>query len=216
MKSILSRMLLTVLVSGVVMTIACGDDDSVIPKGPPVPAFKDLVEKGDVLTNFELAYNQRRIDKYDQVLDANFTFFLSAEDVGGGLPSQWDRTTEVGVNIRLFDKNNATLPCQSISLDVRTEEGVTWTPFNPASAPAETWYRTTLFYSFEIQINANTFIPPPGAKLEFVVRDAGPSGANPHRWQLVELHDLGGSTLFAVGSSGTEGSSLGSVKALYR
>lgn len=216
MKSILSRMLLSVLIPGIVMTTACGDDDSVIPKGPPVPAFKNLVEKGDVLTNFELAYNQRRIDKYDQVLDANFTFFLSPEDVGGGLPSQWDRTMEVLVNMRLLDKNNATLPCQSISLDVRTKEGVTWTPFNPTSAPVETWYRTTLFYSFEIQINANTFIPPPEAKLEFVVRDAGPSGANAHHWQLVELHDLGGSTLFAVGSTSIEGSTLGKVKALYR
>jgi len=77
-------------------------------------------------------------------------------------------------------------------MDIRAEEGVSWTQFNPASAPSETWYSTTLFYDFKIQIDPNTYIPLPGAKAVFTVRDAGPRGKYAHHWQLVEFRDLGG------------------------
>lgn len=167
-----------------------------------------------VLTNLESAYNQRRIDWYGDVLDANFTFFLSPGDVGGGLPEQWDRATEVGIHTRLFDKNYTTLPCQSIFLDVRTEDGVEWTGFNPASAPTETWYSTTVYYDYKFEIAPNTYIPLPGSKAAFTVRNAGTESA-PH-WQLVELRDLGGSTFNLTRTSGTEPTDWGQIKALYR
>lgn len=187
------RVLLCILALTVTGVTSCiFDPDTKTPPVVPDNPIKDLTHKEDVIYNMETAYNTRRIDVYDGVLDDNFTFFLSPGDVGGGLPEQWDRTVEKDVNQKLFDKNNTTLPCQSIFMDIRAEEGVSWTQFNPASAPSETWYSTTLFYDFKIQIDPNTYIPLPGAKAVFTVRDAGPHGKYAHHWQLVEFRDLGG------------------------
>jgi len=156
---------------------------------PPLPPIKNLTQKEDVITNMELAYNNRKIDWYNGLLDKNFTFFLSSGDVGGGLPAQWDRAEELLLNQRLFDKNYDALPCQSISMDIRLEDGGTWVE---VVQPTETWYKITLHYDFKIEINPNTYIPLPDSQAEFTVRDAGPTGKYAHHWQLVQFRDLGG------------------------
>ena len=86
--------------------------------------LKDLTQKDDVLNNIELAYNKRRIEWYNGVLDQNFTFFLSTGDVNGGLPASWNRADEVDVNTKLLDKNYPDLPCQNVFMDIRAEDGV--------------------------------------------------------------------------------------------
>jgi hypothetical protein len=201
------------------LALSCGSDDTTTIRDcfscqcNPAYCAQKLTQKERVLTNLELAYNNRRVDWYTDVLDANFTFLLSPGDVGGGLPEQWDRATEVDIHTRLFDKNYTALPCQSIFLDVRTEDGLTWTEFNPPAAPAETWSTTTLNYDFKFEIYPNTYIPLPGSKASFTIRNAGTESA-PH-WQLVEMHDLGGATALQL-TSGTKPSTLGSVLSLYR
>ena len=161
---------------------------------PPLPPIKDLTQKEHVLINMELAYNNRQIDWYNGALDKNFTFFLSTGDIGNGLPDQWDRATEILYNRRMFDKNYSKLPCQSITMDIRLEDGVIWTEIIPESAPTEKWYKATLYYDFKIDIAPNTYIPLPGAQAEFTVRDAGAYGKYAHHWQLVQFRDLGGAS----------------------
>jgi hypothetical protein len=177
------------------------------------PQAEDLTQKEHVLDNIELAYNERQIEWYKGVLDANFTFFLSVGDVGGGLPESWDRATEVDVNTKLLDKNYVPFPAQSISLDIRTENGLTWTEFSPPAAPTETWYTVTLPYDFRIEIAPNTYIPAPGSMAQFTVRDAGSSYPD---WRLVEMRDLGGSFSALQLASSTRATTWGQVKALYR
>src|SRR5712675_669014 len=48
-----------------------------VPPIPPTPQLKDLTQPEHVMLNMELAYNNRKIQWYDGVLDQNFTFFLS-------------------------------------------------------------------------------------------------------------------------------------------
>ena len=208
MKTLITMILLV----GLVAFVACGDDDPV-DNGDPSPEYANLSQKQHVLNNIELAYNRRNIEKYDELLDENFTFFLSAGDVGGGLPAQWDRAVEVSANMHLFTSDEGYPRCTDIEMDVQWEDGVTW-----AEVPAfggETWYTTTVFYSFEFKMDPNyTWLSNPGAKAQFTVRNAGTEEAP--RWQLVEMHDLGDPELVAGTASGTQQITWGEIKAMYR
>lgn len=166
------------------------DPEKDTPK--PVSPIFDLTKREHVLYNIEKAYNDRKINYYNGLLDQNFTFFLSPGDVNGGLPESWNRADEIDVNTKLFDKNYTDLPCQKIFMDIRTEDGISWIEISPASAPTEKWYQTTLYYDFRFDISPNTYIPNSGSKAVFTVRDAGPHGEYAHHWQLVEFRDLGG------------------------
>ncbi len=189
----LKRLTLLCAIAILVASVASCIFDPSEDKKKPVPdnPFFNLTEREHVLYNIETSYNKRRIDYYNGLLDANFTFFLSPGDVGGGLPESWNRADEIDVNTKLFDKNNTELPCQSIFMDLRIEDGVSWISITPASAPTETWYQTTLYYDFKFEISPNTYIPLTGARAVFTVRDAGPTGKYDHHWQLVEFRDLG-------------------------
>jgi hypothetical protein len=199
---------LLVATSGV-MACGGGDDDPVLPPPPPPPSTRE-----GVLTKIESAYNKRRIDWYNGVLDQNFTFYLAPGDVVGNMPDSWNRADEIDLNTRLFDRNYATLPCQSIFMDIRSEEGLSWTEVIPESAPTETWYQATIFYDFRFDISPNTFIPNTGSKAVFTVRNAGTS-ETPH-WQLVAMRDLGGDPLINATAAGTEPTTWGGVKLMYQ
>ena len=204
-------MLIGVLVatSGV-MACGGGGDDPVAP----TPKIPEPSTPGGVLTKIESAYNKRRIDWYNGVLDQNFTFYLAPGDVVGNMPDSWNRADEIDLNTRLFDRNYATLPCQSIFMDIKSEEGLSWTEVIPESSPTETWYQSTIFYDFRFDISPNTFIPNTGSKAVFTVRNAGTDEA-PH-WQLVEMRDLGGDPLINATAAGTEPTTWGGVKVMYR
>lgn len=182
---------LAMLVASVSACIFSPEEKKPIVPPPPQQKLEDLNEREDVFNNIEVAYNKRRIDYYNGLLDANFTFFLSTGDVNDGLPVSWNRADEIDVNTKLFDPNNTVHPCQSTFMDIGDEKGISWIEIIPESAPTETWYQTTLYYDFKFEISPNTYIPITGAKAVFTVRDAGPYGEHAHHWQLVEFRDLG-------------------------
>jgi len=182
---------LAMLVVSISACIFSPDEKKPIVPPPPQQNLKDLTHREDVFNNIEVAYNKRNINYYNGLLDANFAFFLSTGDVNNGLPVSWNRADEIDVNTKLFDANNTVLPCQSIRMDIRAEDGISWVEIVPESAPTETWYQTTLYYDFKFEISPNTYIPLTGAKAVFTVRDAGPYQQYAHHWQLVEFRDLG-------------------------
>ena len=178
-----------------VMTSSCifdpiKDDGKV----PPSEPYKNLKNKSDVLFNLQKSYNERNITRYDQILDNGFTFFLSDADVNNGFPVQWDRSEELIANTNLFsrdaDSQGRWPLCTSIQMDVQFEGNLQWLEVIPDAAPNETWSTATLFYDFQIEVLPDTkFIPVPGAKAQFTVRNAG-TDTDP-KWQLVEWRDLG-------------------------
>jgi hypothetical protein len=194
----LKRPFLTVLVIAMVATTAsCIFDPDPPGKVPPPPSqkFQNLSEKWHVLNNIELAYTKRVIGKYDELMDESFTFFLSTGDVGGGLPAQWDRTTEYTTNDNLFAQEPpGDLPrCKDIDMDVHWENNdgdptVVWIEITTPGG--EKWYTTTVFYDFQIDVEPDmTYINNPGAKAQFTIRNAGTEEAPV--WKLVEFRDLG-------------------------
>lgn len=201
-----SRWFNTVALLLLALGLACSDD-STTPPPPPESAVRNLTQKSDVLANLEYAYNKRRADVYDDMLDNSFTFFYTEGDVGSGTPVQWGRDVESSVTTGLF--NGAS----DIDLTLSFHDGVTW---STQVSGSETWYYTTVFYHFTIKIGDATYIPNSGAKAQFTVRDAGSQGDYAHHWQLVEFRDLGGPSLALAIAAMTQPPTWGQVKALYR
>jgi hypothetical protein len=202
------------------IVVACGGDDesTVVPCAlcscDPALCAPALTTREDVLVSIENAYNKRRVDWLDSSIDENFIFYLAPGDVVGSMPDSWGRVDEVDLSVHLFDKNYTALPCQSIFMDIKSEDGLSWVEVIPESAPTETWYQTTLFYNFRFDISPNTFIPNTGSKAVFTVRNAGTT-EDPH-WQLVEMRDLGGAPIMNATAAATEPTTWGGVKVMYR
>ena len=179
----------------------------------PPPTQRDIV-----LSNLELSYNQRNPTEFAYLLDDNFTFFFAPGDVGGNIPEQWGRADELRVASKLFDKNLNEPPyptCRSIRVDLKLESGVQWVAVIPEGFPAETWYTATVPYDFTFEmIPDQTYSEVPGSQAQFTVRNSGTESAP--QWSLVEWRDLGGGSLAARGTSSTENTTWGGVKALYK
>jgi hypothetical protein len=86
---------LIVLVAAAGLTTSCLLDPEKTKEEPedktPV-VFKDLTEKDDVLHNLELSYNERRFDKYEELLDADFIFYFAEVDYNLQQPERNSRT----------------------------------------------------------------------------------------------------------------------------
>lgn len=173
-----------------------------------------LTTRKAVLNNIEFACNMRNINALDELLDDNFTFFLHL--AGGGLPLQWGRVVELETSRALFESNVEPAPdpvAVKIEFDLDLD-GLQWDPIVPQSAPTETWYATTIAYTFRIEMESDlTYVSIPGATATFVVREiettAGP------KWRLVEWRDRG-DTVFAQRAVSTEMVTWGEIKSLYR
>ena len=204
---------------GLLLATACGDD----PTGPPPPVEnppQNLTQRSHVLDNIEYAYNTRRLGVYDDLLNADFVFYFSSDDVGAGTPESWNRAEDLEATERLFLSNQQTENppadpvCRSMRLDlVFDEAAITWVEVQPPAFPTETWYAVTVFYTATFEIEPNTtYITQNGAKAEFTVRNAG-TDQYPH-WELVEFRDLGSTFVRRTGADVSE-ATWGSVKALY-
>jgi len=152
------------------------------PKKPPLVKL-DLSHKTDVLNNIEYAYNKKisGINAYDELLDLAFNFFYTDGDLGGGgTPVQWGRADELTTTSGVLGA------ASSIDLSIDWRDGVQW---SEQVVGTEKWYYTTVFYHFTIKIGDTTYIPNPGAKAQFTVRNAG----TPEKelWKLREFRDLG-------------------------
>ena len=200
--------------------LACGGDDDTVtptPIGPDWPVFQNRTEKWHVLNNLELAYNQRKIDNVRNLLDQDFTFYLTDKDVQSGLPEAWDRAVEISITTNLFSKDPpGEMPAvKSIRLDILWEDNLAWVE-TAAPINDETWYMATCFVNFKIEVEPDlTFISNNGTKAQFVVRNAG-TDEQP-RWTLVEMRDLGAPSSPSAVSAlmATEPATWGHVKALF-
>ena len=212
-------LVITLLVA-VVALVACSDDPTrEVPPTPKGTSFGNLTERWHVLNNIELAYSKRRLDKLDELLDDNFTFYLAASDVSGNIPTQWDRSIEVTANSNLFNSDPpGDLPrCKDIDMNIKWEDddgkpAVAWVELTMPND--ETWYVTTVFYEFAIDIEPDmTFINNVGSKASFTVRNAGTDEAP--RWRLVAMRDLGGSSSVSATAAATEPATIGRIKVMY-
>jgi hypothetical protein len=176
--------------------------------------YLHLTTKNAVLRNLEAAWNNRAYPPIELLLDPEFTYFFLPGDLQWGAPEQWGRSEEITTSRRLLTSHRQSDPpsfpvCNAIDIDlVFNEATLNWVEIVDDDHPNETWYGTTIFYSFEFVMEDDvTLISPPGAKAQFVVRYVD------DEWKLVKWRDLG-STM--VANSASLETSWGIVKALYQ
>ena len=184
-----------ILLLSLAFVSGCGDDP-VTPPPDDSPKLLALTSRVAVLNNIEVAWNTRNAAVYDDLLGDNFTFYFAPGDVGGEIPEQWDRGSEMrSANCLFTSKGGPPIDCpqgpqcQSIHMDLQYDN-VQWDPVIPDQFPDETWYATTVPYTFTFEmVPDQTYTNEGNAKAQFTVRNVGTETA-PH-WQLVEFRDLG-------------------------
>ena len=188
---------------------------------PPIPPVKqeDLTERWHVLNNIEYAYSKRNPNVYDALLSEEFAFFFDEGDVGGEIPAQWNRIEEFSATAGLFTSNAQTEPpadpvCKQIKLDlVFDKDNLGWVDTLPEDFPDQTWYTTTVNYTFTFQMDGDLTYIQNNAKAQFTIRNTGTVDA-PH-WELTEFRDLGQSSVTSNTSEVSQTSTWGQIKSLY-
>jgi hypothetical protein len=92
----------------------CSESDTFmldIPDIPPPSNFKSLEQKDDILNNLLFAYNERDYQEVERLLDDNFVFYFSPNDVRNGIVahSSWTSSEEMNATTNLFDAEDAAL-----------------------------------------------------------------------------------------------------------
>ena len=164
----MSRHLLTTLILILVLPFAhsCSDDSDDYIIKPDPDAYRSLTLRDNVLFNLEKAWNERNIDKYDQLLDEGFVFFFSVADVKNGdvSVSHWGRSTEIAVVGNMWDPNFSKpgqVPVSSINLALTYAEGEdVWEEVVPDQDqyPGETWYSKVFRYTLTVEAGYFTYI----------------------------------------------------------
>ena len=204
---------LTFLALLALSVLAC-DDDPERPGGEPKQLFQPLTTRNAVLNNLELAWTQRRTDKINELLDADFVFYFDEGDVGGEIPPSWDRNTEMVATDALFMSNTVPAPtvpvCLNSKVDLVFDDELPWveTPV-PATASGEVWYTATVNYSFTFEMEGDLTYIQNNAKAQFVVRQVG------DEWRLVEWRDLGQTNVTSNTTEISQTSTWGQIKSLY-
>ncbi|HXV14713.1 MAG TPA: hypothetical protein VEC56_10965 [Candidatus Krumholzibacteria bacterium] len=194
---------------------ACEDDPAQPQGNQRAQTFQALTTREAVLNNLELAWTKRNVDKIDELLDDDFTFYFSQGDVGGGLPPSWGRAAELAATTALFISNSSPPPsgpvCTRVLVDIALDDAI-WTEVpGPVAALGEVWYSATVSYTATFEMEPDdTYITVPGATAEFIVRQV-----EDDQWRLVEWHDLPGDAVGPAFAAAVGESTWGSIKYLY-
>lgn len=174
--------------------------------------YGDLTDKEDVFWVLENAYNNRNFGEVTRLLDNNFTFFFSPADISNGYtPFQWDRAAELSATSHLFDPNYPTNPIDDISVDIVYSPGP-WLGYNPPSAPSETWYQKTAYYTLAATAGEYVFMAF-NVEMQLTIRFE--SSVDGGIWRVVEWRDVGVVAAETAQTATTEEVTWGHLKALY-
>lgn len=171
------------------------------PADPPTTPYKPLDEARDnVLFNLQKAYNERNLERYDELLDADFVFFFSNTDVTNGnvLVDQWARAREIGANRNLFDptfSKPGLEPASDIDCTLTYAAGedkwVQVTPADQIKYPDETWYEKIVTYSLTVKSGDRDFVGN-NIQASFTVRWAKDQTGKEY-WRIIIWRDDTGS-----------------------
>jgi hypothetical protein len=209
---------------------SCFEDDTVGPPPAPRNSYKTLDADGprdNVLHNLQLSWNDRNINRYDQLLDADFIFYFSPADVSGGVVSgeYWSRAAEINANQNMFDPNYSNPvqdPVEDIDLTLSYPAGdEEWTPIDAPDQlkyPGETWYDKVVTYNLTVQITGDFQYVGRNKQAQFTVRAA--TRDSKQYWQIVVWRDDTGTGVNDLVRAGrcrgiSQDTTWGQVKALY-
>jgi len=167
------------------------------PPDKPTSQYKCLevtCPRDNVLINLQSAYNDRNISRYDELLDADFVFYFSTEDVLNGTVEYWSRAAEINANKNMFDPNYSNPnqePVQDINLVLTYPEGDDqWTQITPEDQvkyPGETWYQKIVGYNLTVQLPGDFQYVGLNKQAAFVLRAA--TKDTKQSWKIIVWRD---------------------------
>ena len=172
---------------------------------PPVSPYLPLDgERDNVLFNLQKAYNERNLERYDELLDTDFVFFFSNTDVNNGTVQydQWGRAAEIGANRNLFDPtfskpgvDPASVIDLTLSYATGDDQWIQVTPPDQVKYPDETWYEKIVTYSLTVKAGDMEYVGN-DIQASFTVRWATDDEGNEY-WRVIIWRDDTGSKLNA-------------------
>jgi hypothetical protein len=192
---------IAVLAFAVVLLVGLNSCIFAPDKVPPPPSkntYKSIrtsEPRDNVLFNLATAYNNRNIQRYDELLDEEFLFYFSNADVTGGGWTEgeyWDRAKEINANTNIFNPGYSRPgvdPVSDITLTLTYSEGDDkWTAITPDQGqyPGETWYEKIVTYTLIVQAGDTQYIAQ-NKQASFVVRAATLEGDEV--WRIITWRD---------------------------
>jgi hypothetical protein len=171
-------------------------DENPPPDKPPsqYKCLEVTCPRDNVLINLKSAYNDRNINRYDELLDDDFVFYFSAEDVLNGTVEYWSRQAEINANKNMFDPNysNPTQePVQDIDLGLTYPLGDDqWTQITPEDQvkyAGETWYQKIVVYNLTVQLPGDFQYVGLNKQAAFVLREATKNSVK--SWKIIVWRD---------------------------
>lgn len=100
------------------LVLGCSDDKKKTEDPEPDPFMKQT-SIANCLFNLKLAYTQRNVAKFSNLLDEQYMYVFDPRDVGPRIPESWVRADEIVSATNLLDslQNADGYICQSISLN---------------------------------------------------------------------------------------------------
>lgn len=195
MKRIAALALAGVIAFGLNSCILNPDENP--PPDKPPSQYKCLevtCPRDNVLINLKSAYNDRNISRYDELLDDDFIFYFSAEDVTNGTVSYWGRAEEIKANKNMFDPNYSSPiqePVQDIDLGLTYPPGDDqWTQITPEDQvkyAGETWYQKIVVYNLTVQLPGDFQYVGLNKQAAFVLRAA--TKDSEQTWKIIVWRD---------------------------
>jgi ketosteroid isomerase-like protein len=189
--------------------------------------YRDLTERDQALENLKHAWNDRNLERYDELLDDDFVFLFSNTDYEQGIVpyQQWGRAADIGAARNVFDPNFSKpgmYPVSAVDLSLfyapGDDEWIEVPPADPVEYPDETWYEKTVTYSLAVKAWQKKFIGY-NIRATFTVRRATGAGDREY-WRIVLWRDDTGAVLRAAPDGMTrsplsENTTWGELKARY-
>jgi hypothetical protein len=215
-----------VVLAGAALLAGCSDDPQNRPvRSGPVAgdSFENLTEIWHPLNNLEEACSQRNIDRYREALDADYyTFFFSPADFASGQTAQfWTYDEDTEAAERMFDPQLPDIGKRAVNLEfdlIFDKDSIVWSEFVPADPPNETWYSTTVGYTFYIKLGdgVREYVQRPGSGASITVRQHPGEG----KWRIVQITDIPGTaqnsiSIRQLAERDVQDASLGEIKAIY-
>jgi hypothetical protein len=222
------RRLIFVIACAVLLPIGSCSDDDVGPPLEPREVYKSLdtdSPRDNVLFNLQTAYNDRNINRYDELLDDDFVFYFSDEDVLNGFPHYWSRAAEINANKNMFDPNYSNpnqQPVQDLDLILTYPGGDDqWTPFDAPDQvkyPGETWYTKTVTYNLTLTLPGDFQYISHNKQADFTLRAA--TKDSKQYWKIVVWRDDTGTGFAGLdraewSASASQPATWGQIKAVF-
>jgi hypothetical protein len=172
--------------------------------------YYDLTDKEGILQNLLLAYTDRNIDRFAELLHDEYLFYLQEGDYMPGESPYLTRQEDIQCTTNMFLAASGQYEPRIDRLELRLDDGVWSSVSEIGGEPCEDCWMTQRHYSLLVGINEVTYIANDIAV--FCIKPAGPDEDSGYK--ILRIFDVM-SSCTDMGALGSEENSWGAIKLLF-